>query len=646
MAFLVLRSFNQHKKAQTKKGNKTMENDRIAPTSFGEYWKGTKESIKVFRWIFGRVMTPASKRYLKLLIACSVIAITMQTIQPAAVGYLAKGLDGHDENLAKMAFVVFLVALFLQKAIQWGFDRHRQRIYGIHAGNIDSVVTLEFNSKSLAQHSEHSGLLAPAVIEKGKAKAMDLQRIIFFDALPVSLNLVLSIAGLFFISWTVGLVMLVILLLYGAWTLYLNSEVGRVYIPIDRDFRRLARKRHERFEHVERLKVTGMHHREVREMAETYDGIKDRDQTFWFWFFNVALGRSFLSTLGLLVVVAWSSWLVWNGKLNIGMFFPLVTWATQVTQNIWRLGDVEHNINWNLPPVQSMIRALSIEPAIVDKPDAVEMDHEAAHTIEFHHVSHEYASGDADALPAIQDVSFVIRPGEKVAVLGPSGAGKSTLMRLLLRHFDPSTGAIRIGGVDLRDITQESWARCVGYIPQQSAVFDGTLRYNLTFGLSDERRESITDAELEELMGLLKINFGKRLTHGLDTVVGRNGMKLSGGQQQRLMIGAAVIANPWLLVIDEATSSLDSETEREVQEGLETILNAGTTSALIVAHRLSTVRHLCTQFVVLRPMDDVLPGQSQIEAVAGSFEELYKISPTFKRLADAQGVRVEERAAA
>ena len=147
-------------------------------------------------------------------------------------------------------------------------------------------------------------------------------------------------------------------------------------------------------------------------------------------------------------------------------------------------------------------------------------------------------------------------------------------------------------------------------------------------------------AKLWQLMQSLKIDFGARLHNGLNTLVGRHGLKLSGGQAQRVMIGAAVAKQPRLMVIDEATSSLDSTTEREVQEGLAEALKEGVT-ALIVAHRLSTVRNLCDRFVVMRPLEGLQDGESQIEAVASSFEELAKISPTFRQLAEDQGVYIE-----
>ena len=138
-------------------------------------------------------------------------------------------------------------------------------------------------------------------------------------------------------------------------------------------------------------------------------------------------------------------------------------------------------------------------------------------------------------------------------------------------------------------------------------------------------------------MRKLKIDFGDRLTDGLDTRVGRHGIELSGGEQQRLMIGAAAMRKPIFMVVDEATASLDATTEKAVQKGLEEVLGDDM-SALIITHRLSTVRRLCTKFFVLRDAEGLAPGESSLEASASSFEELYEISPTFRLLADDQGV--------
>jgi ATP-binding cassette subfamily B protein AbcA/BmrA len=205
--------------------------------------------------------------------------------------------------------------------------------------------------------------------------------------------------------------------------------------------------------------------------------------------------------------------------------------------------------------------------------------------------------------------------------------------------MDPEQGSIFVNGCDLRKIDLSSWMQSVAYIPQHAQILNGTIRYNLTYGLSDEQKSFWTDERLWELMRDLQIDFGERLVDGLETVVGDRGMKLSGGQAQRLMIGAAAIQKPSFMIIDEATSHLDSTTERAVHDGLAKILTTDT-SALIIAHRLSTVRDLCDTFIVLRSCGSLTNGDSQIEAIGSSFQELYDSSPTFRQLAIDQGISV------
>jgi ABC-type multidrug transport system fused ATPase/permease subunit len=205
--------------------------------------------------------------------------------------------------------------------------------------------------------------------------------------------------------------------------------------------------------------------------------------------------------------------------------------------------------------------------------------------------------------------------------------------------MDPTEGRILIDGVDLREVNLGTWLTQIGYVAQQFEVFNGTIRYNLTYGLSEERKRTITDQDIWDIMRTLQIDFGDRLNDGLDTRIGYNGIKLSGGQNQRLMIGAAALKEPRFMIIDEATSSLDATTERLVQDGLEKVLdNCG---ALIVTHRLNTVRRICDRFILI----DRIDGRGgTIQAVANSFEELADISDTFRTLAADQGIELTKHA--
>ncbi len=618
-----------------------IEPELVVTMTFGDYLESTKQAIGVFRWIFHEVVTPESKTWLWRMIGGVAILIVMQALQPGAISYIFNGLVASNGQMVSWGLGVFFVCLLGQKIAQRYHDRAREWVMGLHWARLDDRLTELFLGKSMAQHVHQASLLAPTNIDKGKWKVLDIQRMLFFDALPTVLQLALSFIGLCFLNLLAGLIMAVVVAIYILSSLYLNSIVTRVCTPLDRKFRQLNRRRFERCERVERVKVASKELHETSEMSVIFRDILREDRAFWLMFIDITFIRSAFNAVGLVVIMSWGAWLVWSGQLNLGLLYPLYTWATRVSENIWKLGDIEHQINWNLPAVKSMIAAVTLEPTVCDVENPHTIDSTVPHQVEFRDLSHTYPNetkGSAKQLTAVSGVSFTIEPGKKVALLGPSGSGKTTIMKMLLRFDDPTVGGVFVDGCDLREISQESWKQGIGYIPQTAQVFDGSIRYNLTYSLSPEERQATTDEELWQLMKLLQIDFGERLTEGLETVVGTNGVKLSGGQAQRLMIGSAVVKKPWLLVVDEATSSLDSTTEKQVQEGLATVLAGNQTSALIVAHRLSTVRYLCDQFVMLKPVSDVSAGEPQIEAVADSFEELYASSPTFRRLVDDQGI--------
>lgn len=283
--------------------------------------------------------------------------------------------------------------------------------------------------------------------------------------------------------------------------------------------------------------------------------------------------------------------------------------------------------------------ALTLEPDVVDASDAVDLPAGEPVTLEIKGLSHTYVdrSGKRPPGPVFRNVNMLIEPGDKVALIGVSGSGKTSITRVVQRYFDPDEGVVLINGIDLRQIRQASWKRLVGCISQEAHIFDGTIRSNLLYALDPEERARTTDEELWALMRTLEIDFGDRLTDGLDTAVGKNGIKLSGGQKQRLAIGAVIIKRPPFLIMDETTSSLDATTEKAVQVGIDKFLTSDTT-ALIITHRLSTVRDICNKFYLLEPVENLVNGDPQIRAFGSSFEELAQRSATFERMAKDQGV--------
>lgn len=618
------------------------EIERKPVTTVREYLQNATKSFTVFQWIERNLVDDYMRRHLKIMMGCLAITFVFVGLQPGAVSYIFTGLSTHDQTMVIKGLIGLSVCLALTKLFERNQERAREHVVGRILLNLNDRITELALGKSIGQHVSESSRLSSSSLDKGKWQTFDLASLVLFDAAMVVPQIIISIIFLTILDWRSGLIIGATMSTYFIWTLYINYQVSKECTPIDHDMRKIGRRRVERWEQIERVAITGKENREQREIRAIEAEIIDRDRTFWLWCINIANTRSLVNVAGLIAAMSWGVWLVWTGQIQIGMLYALYMWASRTVENLWRLGDIEHRINWNLPAVQSMIDALSIPPDVVDKPDAIEIDPHTPQRIEFVEVSHTYpkdAKVTAEAPPAIRNVSFTIEPGEKVALLGPSGAGKSTVMKKLLRFSDPTKGSIRVNGHDLRDIKLSSWRQGIGFVPQNasSQILDGTIIYNMCFGLSPEDMSRITEEDVWRTMQSLQIDFGPRLTEGLKTRVGKHGLKLSGGEGQRVMIGAAVIKNPQLLVIDEATSSLDSVTEKLVQDGIAQALQPQT-SALIIAHRLTTVRDVCNKFVVLRPTSKVGEGEGQVEAIATSFEELYKISPTFRALADTQGV--------
>jgi ATP-binding cassette subfamily B protein len=477
-------------------------------------------------------------------------------------------------------------------------------------------------------------------VEKGRSRVFEVTTNIAFNFVVSILEMVLAFIFLWIMFPAAGAAITLFAPIHLLTSLGLNRSVVVQCTPIDVLYRKVNRFRVERWDNVERVKTCGKETAETQKLLFDFDALLKRDRKFWLWFIRMLGWRGLINLITALAIIVYSVWNISMGNWTIGMLIPLVTWVRQIVDKLWQLGDLELKLNWNLPAVLSLRNALTIQPDVVDTADALELTKDDSLRVELLNISHRYGQlGGQASMRVLENVNFVIEPGEKVALLGDSGAGKTTLMRLVQRFFDPADGVISINGFDLRQIRLASWTRFVGYIPQQPQVLDGTIRYNLLYGLSEEERDTISDDELWRVMRLLKIDFGERLTDGLDTVVGRRGIRLSGGQAQRLMIGAAVLKKPCFMVIDEATSSLDSTTERAVQDGLQRLLGHNV-SALIVTHRLSTVRDICSKFVVLRAIEDVAVGESQVEYTGSSFAELYEHSSVFRRLANDQGVAI------
>ena len=289
-------------------------------------------------------------------------------------------------------------------------------------------------------------------------------------------------------------------------------------------------------------------------------------------------GQAVIFTIGLASAMVMCAYEIRSGTKTVGDFVLVNAMMIQLYQPLNFMGMVYREIKQAVTDIELMFSVLSRPPEIIDPPGAASL-RVTSGNIRFENVAFAYEPERR----ILKGIDFEVPAGKTVAVVGPSGAGKSTISRLLFRFYDLSGGRILIDGQDIATVRQDSLRSAIGMVPQDTVLFNDTIRYNIRYG-----RWEASDAEVEEAASLAQIDrFIKLSPHGYETEVGERGLKLSGGEKQRVAIARTILKAPPILVLDEATSALDSHTEKEIQDALERVSRGRTT--LVIAHRLSTI---------------------------------------------------------
>jgi ATP-binding cassette, subfamily B, bacterial len=460
------------------------------------------------------------------------------------------------------------------------------------------------------------------------------------------LQLVLVLAVMFVYSWQVTVVALVLIPIF----LYPARRVGRRLQRLTRESMQLDAQMGSTM--TERFNVAGamlskLYGRPADE-AGLFSGragrVRDIGVLTALWGSALVTGLGLLATLSTSVVYGLGGELVIHGALQLGAMVALATLLTRLYGPITSLSNVQVNVMTALVSFDRVFEVLDLEPLIAERPGATVLPGAglagaglaAAPDIEFDHVTFRYpaasevslASLESIALPvaeragpgqqALTDVSFHAPAGKLTALVGPSGAGKTTITHLVSRMYDPTSGAVRIGGADIRDATLESLHDVVGVVTQDAHLYHDTIRANLVYA-----RPAATEHELVLACQAAQIwDLVSTLPDGLDTVVGDRGYRLSGGEKQRIALARLLLKAPSVVVLDEATAHLDSESEAAVQRALKTAL-AGRTS-LVIAHRLSTIRE-ADQILVIEGGRVIERGRhADLLAADGLYADLYR----------------------
>ena len=323
----------------------------------------------------------------------------------------------------------------------------------------------------------------------------------------------------------------------------------------------------------------------------------------------------FAAAIAVTVILWYGGYSVIHGQLTSGSLIAFLIYAINLSNPVKRLSQVYGGIQKSLAAADRLFAILDTQSDVKEKEGAKALD-KVTGQVSFDHVDFSY---DGNKL-ALSDFNVDVAPGQMIAIVGPSGAGKTTLANLLPRFYDVTGGAVRIDGLDVRDVTIQSLREHIGHVPQDTMLFNTTIKDNILYGRLDATDEEIYEAAKAANV----LEFVDKMPEGLNTIVGERGSSLSGGQRQRVAIARAIPKNPSILILDEATSALDTESEKLVQEALDRLMQGRT--AFVIAHRLSTVQN-ADKIIVLQEGKMVEQGTHE-ELLAidnGLYKHLYNV---------------------
>jgi ABC-type transport system involved in Fe-S cluster assembly fused permease/ATPase subunit len=543
------------------------------PNANRDDWQNIRQMFP-FIWTYrGRVL---------LALASLVFSKLAMVGVPVVLKHIVDSLDSSAEETVVLP-VLLLLSYGVLRFISSGFNELRDVIFArvrYHAMRDLSVSSLQhLHDLSLRFHLERNTGAISRDLERGAQSFSSILNYLVFSIVPTLAEFML-VAVILFSQYDVSFVLTVFgtvvfyiafTLLVTEWRMHFRHEMN----ALDSDANGKAM---DSLMNYETVKYFNNEHHEIRRYSDTMSRWEDAAVKSQSTMSTLNFGQGGIIAIGVTIVMLFAAQGVVDKSLSLGDLVLINALMLQLFLPLNFLGVVYRSLKYALADMDMVVKLLKRPLEIVDAPDASELLVESP-SIEFDQVGFAY-SPDRSIL---KNVSFKVPAGQKIAVVGPSGAGKSTLARLIFRFYDVDKGAVRISGQSVAAVTQHSLRRQVGIVPQDTVLFNDSIFYNIQYARPSASREDVMQAaRLADIH-----DFISGLPEGYDTVVGERGLKLSGGEKQRVAIARVLLKDPPILVFDEATSSLDSQSEKNILAALNTISRDKTT--LVIAHRLSTI---------------------------------------------------------
>ena len=566
-------------------------NDQSGNRAFAE--DASLFSTMVHLWPY---IWPGDRFDLKMRVMWSVVLLLIAKVATLATPFTFKwavdALNGTGSAPVQASnWMLWLVASPLMMTASYGLVRVLMAVITQWRDGIFAKVAMHavrqlayktfvhMHELSLRFHLERKTGGLTRVLERGRNGIETIVRMVILNMLPTIIEVVMICGVLFWqFDWRYVAAILATVVAYMVFTYKATEWRMRIRKRMNESDSEANTKAIDSLLNYETVKYFGAEEREAQRYDKSMARYEKASVQTYTSLAVLNAGQAIIFTLGLSAVMVMCAIGVRNGTHTVGDFVMVNAMMIQLYVPLNIIGFVYREMKQAVLDIETMFGVLNRDAEVKDTPGARPLQVSAG-VVRFDNVRFSY---DPDR-PILKGLSFEVPAGKTVAIVGPSGAGKSTISRLLFRLYDISGGRILIDGQDIRDVTQTSLRAAIGMVPQDTVLFNDTIRYNIRYG-----RWDASDADVEQAAMTAQIDGFIRLSpKGYDTEVGERGLKLSGGEKQRVAIARTVLKAPPILVLDEATSALDSHTEHEIQEALELVARDRT--SIVIAHRLSTI---------------------------------------------------------